>query len=359
MPIVEVTGKTKYGINMLQILKDYEQRRLVCFQRHPTLPLSIWNYTPECQYSGMWDDITVQCRGLVVHDDGHIVSRGFNKFWNIEEKRHTPTNDFEVFEKLDGQYIGCFWYNGEMIVNSRGSFTSKYAVEAKRILDEKYPEFEKLPISKHLSHHQITYCFELVGFEQIVVSYPEPDLVLTGKFRNDILVGWIDLPVLIPTKMPVVKKYDGLDYTNIKQLNWQNSEGFVVKFSNGQRCKIKFQDYIRLHRAMTNLSTTAIWEALRDGKPVSSILSDVPDEFYDKVRDCEDTFNTKFTEIEHLSKLYFQYFSPLLLISRKIFAERINAWLIPPYKYIVLVMIDGVDYDVMIWNFIKPQFEKI
>lgn len=342
---------------LINQLREYEQQRLVCSQRHPTLPLSIWNYTPECQYNRMWDDVTVQCRGLVVHDDGHIVSKGFDKFWNFEEGMHTPTDDFEIFLKEDGQYIGCFRYEGEMIVNSRYSFTSKYAVEARRILDEKYPFF------KAFMYENTTYCFELIGFEQVVVSYPEVDLVLTGRFELQ-FDGWHEVELftsesLYLSKVKLVKKYDGLDYTNIKQLNWQNSEGFVVKFSNGQRCKIKFQDYIRLHRVMTNISTTAIWEALRDGKPVSSILSDVPDEFYDKVRDCEDTFNTKFTEIEHLSKLYFQYFSPLLLISRKIFAERINAWLIPPYKYIALAMIDGVDYDVMIWNFIKPQFEKI
>lgn len=348
---------------MLEILKDYDQRRLVYSQRHPTLPLSIWNYTPECQYTGVWDDVTVQCRGLVVHDDGHIVSRGFNKFWSIEEGRHEATSDFEVFEKLDGFYVGCFWYEGEMIVNSRGSFTSKYAIEAKRILNEKYPEFITNAFNAASAYPKITYCFELIGFEQIVVSYPAPDLVCTGCFMySEKYKEWRDAFATSPNKIGfpnTVKKYDALDYTNIKQLNWQNSEGFVVRFSNGQRCKIKFEDYIKLHRAMTNLSTTAIWEALRDGKPVSSILSDVPDEFYDKVRECENNFNAKFTEIEQLSKLYFQYFFPLLSISRKIFAERINAWLIPPYKYIVLAMIDGVDYDVLIWNFIKPQFEKI
>lgn len=112
----------------------------------------------------MRDDVTVQCRGLVVHDDGHIVSKGFNKFWNFEEGMHTPTDDFEIFLKEDGQYIGCFWYEGEMIVNSRGSFTSKYAVEAKRILDEKYPFFELNNLYDYLdfikqgkSFHEVLY----------------------------------------------------------------------------------------------------------------------------------------------------------------------------------------------------------
>jgi RNA ligase len=348
---------------MLQILKDYEQRRLVCSQRHPTLPLSIWNYTPECQYSEMWDDVTVQCRGLVVHDDGHIVSRGFNKFWNIEEKRHTPTNDFEVFEKLDGQYIGCFWYGGEMIVNSRGSFTSKYAVEAKRILDEKYPVFKECGC--YYESFEITHCFELVGFEQIVVSYPEPELICTGLFRNDGKEGWKDLSIDDDSetlKIPKsAKKYDGLDYTNIKQLIWPNSEGFVVKFSNGQRCKIKFQDYIRLHRAMTNLSTTAIWEALQSGQPVSSILQDVPDEFYDKVRKCEQSLINHYKLIERTAKAQFDLVRMAVGCdsSRKKFAEICKKIPNNTNRSIIFAMLDGKDYSKYIWNFIKPRFKKI
>lgn len=260
---------------------------------------------------------------------------------------------------VHNSYIGVFWYNGEMIVNSRGSFISKYAIEARRILDEKYPLFETLPVGRHISHQNLSYCFELIGFEQIVVSYSQPDLVLTGKFRNDVLLGWMDLPLFIECDIPTAKKYNGLDYTQIKQLNWKNSEGFVVKFSNGDRCKIKFDEYINLHRAMTNLSTTAIWEALRDNRPISEILNDVPDEFYDKVHVVEAEFKQKYTQIEELSTIYFDYFSPLLTHRRKLFAERVNSLMINPYKSIALAKIDGADYSEIIWNTIKPKFEKI
>lgn len=347
-------------------LNQYLEDGWLISQNHPTLPLIIWNYTQKTQYEQFWDEITLMSRGLVTDHEGNVISRGFSKFFNLEETKHIPTNDFEIFEKLDGQYIGAFWYDGELIVNSRGSFTSIYAIEARRILDEKYPDFKILPLTRHLSHYQLTYCFELIGFEQIVVSYPGPDLILTGKFRNDVLLGWLDLPLGIDCDIPIVKKYSGLDWKNIKELNWKNSEGFVVRFSNESRCKIKFDDYIKLHRQMTNLSTTGIWEALSEGKPVSEILNDVPDEFYDKVHWYEIELKSKYDSLEKDCKVRFfvehnSLFRGEGLLSqsieyRKRLAENIKNY---PHRSVIFAILDNKDYSKMIWKKLKPKFEKI
>lgn len=337
---------------MIDTLRQYETDGLLYSQTHPTLPLIIWNYTQKVQYEGLWDDVTISARGLVTDTNGNVISKGFSKFWNIEECKHTPTNDFEVFEKLDGQYIGCFWYDGQMVVNSRGSFTSPYAIEARRILDEKYPIFEKNYST------QYTYCFELIGFEQIVVSYPEPDLVLTGVFNNtsDPIGEEMPFRFFETWWINTVKKYPGLDYTKIKQLNWANAEGFVVRFSNGDRCKIKFEDYVRLHRQMTNLSTTAIWEALKDGNPVSSILSDVPDELFDEVKKIEDAIIDEFLNIEKICRIKFRELSELNL-SRNEFAQIVLKTTYSPG--ILFSMLDEKDYSQSIWKMIKPKFKKI
>jgi RNA ligase len=88
---------------MLEILNKYYDDGLVQKQVHPTLPLTIWNYTPKTQYGELynnyifWDDVTLQCRGLVTDDKGNVVARPFKKFFNTEEKQHTPTDEFELF----------------------------------------------------------------------------------------------------------------------------------------------------------------------------------------------------------------------------------------------------------------------
>lgn len=86
----------------ITILNDYRDQGLLMTQFHPYLPLIIWNYTQKVQYEGLWDEITINCRALVTDFDGKIISKGFSKFWNIEENRHEATDDFEIFEKLDG-----------------------------------------------------------------------------------------------------------------------------------------------------------------------------------------------------------------------------------------------------------------
>ncbi|NBU99435.1 MAG: hypothetical protein EBS19_14710 [Spirochaetia bacterium] len=69
---------------MLEKLNEYHEKGLVYKQIHPTLPLTIWNYSEKVQYENLWDEITLMCRGLVTDNDGNIIARPFKKFFNID-----------------------------------------------------------------------------------------------------------------------------------------------------------------------------------------------------------------------------------------------------------------------------------
>jgi tRNA splicing ligase len=138
---------------VLPKLNKYHNDGLLYKQTHPTLPLTIWNYTPAVQYGEKWDEVTLQCRGLVTDTEGNVVARPFKKFFNLEENKHTPTSDFEVFDKMDGSCIILFYYNDEWIFATRGSFTSEQAIKAKE-LSSKYP-------LKNLDKNN-TYVFEII-----------------------------------------------------------------------------------------------------------------------------------------------------------------------------------------------------
>ena len=56
-------------------------------------------------------------------------------------------------------------------------------------------------------------------------------------------------------------------------------EGYVIRFRNGFRMKIKGEEYVRLHRILTGFSNVDIWEYLKDGKDINELLDRVPDEF--------------------------------------------------------------------------------
>lgn len=280
---------------MLEVLEKYHQDGLLLKQTHPVHDLTIWNYSPKVQYETLWDEITIQCRGLVTNSKGDIIARPFKKFFNYEEhtSEEIPNESFEVFDKLDGSLGILFHYNNEWILATRGSFTSDQAVKGKEILS-KY--------NVNLLFTDCTYLLEIIYPEnRIVVQYNDEKLVLlsiihtqtgTESRYEDMILS------TIPSNIPFVKRYDAIDdYSTLKSLIPNDAEGFVIRFKNGFRMKIKGDEYVRLHRILTNISNRNIWEYLKDNKPLDEILEKVPDEFYDWVKKTVKDFEDRFEEI--------------------------------------------------------------
>lgn len=360
---------------MLEILNKYHSEGLLYKQIHPTLPLTIWNYTEKVQYESAWDEITLMCRGLVTDDEGNVVARSFKKFFNWEENKHTPTEDFEVYKKEDGSLGILFNYNGEWILATRGSFTSDQAIKGREIL-KKY----RMTL---LSDKDI---YEAIGYQNIEdytilgeLCYKENRIVVDYGDREDfILLGMVNkndgteldydklLKVGEILDIPVVKKYDGIqDYSVLKGMVGDNEEGFVIKFSNGDRMKIKGEEYLRLHKIMTNLSTTAVWDVLSNGDSMDSLLKDVPDEFYKKIKMYEKDLRYSFYQIsEYCGKLhdrfrYGKYGDVDPEPTKKEFAEFVIKNVKPGLQAVMFAMWDKKDYDKIVWKLIKPEFRKL
>lgn len=337
----------------LEILNQYYEQGLLYKQVHPTLPLTIWNYSEKVQYEGLWDEITLSCRGLVTDDKGNVVARPFRKFFNIEEGKHTPTEQFQVFEKMDGSLGILFFYGDKWVFASRGSFTSDQALKFKEIFTKKYK-------TSHL-YTPNTYLFEIIYPEnRIVVDYGNiEDVVMLGEINTE-SGEELDLDHYTNSIFNIVKEYNGIkDYSTLKSLVDNNAEGFVVRFSNGDRMKIKGEEYIRLHKIMTNLSTTAIWEVLSNGGSVDELLKDVPDEFYKKIKEYEEELSFLFNSIV---SDYFIHFRLIQSKVEEIDGDRANfAHLSKQYHYpsILFALLDGKDISPIIFKIIKPEFKKL
>jgi RNA ligase len=335
---------------MLQTLNKYYEDGWLIKQTHPTLPLTIWNYSQTTQYESKWDEVTLQCRGLVTDTNGNIVARPFKKFFNMEEGNHTPTSEFDVYEKMDGSLIIVFWYAGGWVVASRGSFTSEQALVASKIF------FDKLD---HNFSIGITYLFEFTAkWNRIVVDYGDEDnLTLIGAIRTDdeTEATYEQLEMIARgANCDVVKRYDGIkDYSTLKGIIKDNQEGFVVRFSNGDRMKIKGEEYLRLHKIMTEVSTKSVWEILSNGDNMEDLLKDVPDEFYTKIKEYELVLKETYTKMETLCVNTFNKFKEL---ERKEYAEEVK-W--NKYSSVLFSMYNGKDYSPIIWKIIKPEFKKL
>ena len=348
---------------MLDILEKYHSDGLLLKQTHPTLPLTIWNYSPKCQYDKLWDEITLMCRGLVTDIDGNIIARPFPKFFNYEELKpeQIPNEPFDVFEKLDGSLGILFNYKGEWILATRGSFTSNQAKKGWEIL-QKY-DYQRLIEDK-------TYLFEIVYKEnRIVVDYDYEDLIMLGVIDNNdgyeykIFDEKIHLEGIRFVNMyrnlgfKFVKKYDGIeDYNILKEMIKDDEEGFVIRFQNGFRMKIKGTEYCRLHKIITNVSNRDIWEYLKDGKPFDDILEKVPDEFYGWVKETKNNLLEKFNKIE---KEYKWIYKVILRVKntdeKKVFAEYALRY---KHSSILFSMYNHKDYKKIIWKLIYPEYSR-
>lgn len=339
---------------MLEKLETYFNNGLLTKQTHPYFDLTIWNYTPKVQYERLWDSTTKICRGLVTNSVGERVAIPFPKFFNIEEipNEQIPNQSFEVFEKMDGSLGILFHYNGEWVMASRGSFTSEQSLRAKKILDTKYLEFYEHADINH------TYLFEIIYPEnRIVVDYNgEEKLVLLSIVHtpNAVEVNFNYVQYFgNKTNIEVVKKYDSIeDYTILKDIISNDSEGFVIRFRDGFRMKIKGEEYIRLHRIITNVSTRDVWEYLKENKPFDELLDKVPDEFYTWVKDTKESLENQFNEIKLKVEKEFR-----TLINKKEYAEKIKD---NPIKHLLFKRLDSYsqEMDKIIWDMVYPEYSK-
>jgi hypothetical protein len=346
----------------LKQLTQYIEEGWIEFQDHPSLPLRIYNYSRNCQFEEYWDNLTLMCRGLVLDYEGNIIARPFRKFFNLEEGKHTPTSNFEVYDKLDGSLGIIFYYQGEWIVATRGSFTSEQSIKAKEIFNKYVQEYGDENLNVNL-----TYLVEILyQTNRIVVDYGDDEkLVLLGITDKYGETHHSHFEHLWFHKDLIVKKYDGIsNYEEIKTTMYKdNAEGFVVRFDNGDRCKIKFNEYVRLHRLLTNFSNVDIWESLKNGDNVEEILKDVPDEFDNWVRTTIRDLKYNYFQIsEYCGKVhdgfrYGKYNDRDPEPTKKEYAEYVKQFK-KPLQSVMFSMWEKKSYDHIIWRLIRPTYSK-
>jgi RNA ligase len=300
----------------------------------------------------MWNEETLSCRGLVLDSSDNIVARPFKKFFNLSEvEGEIPNLPFEVFEKMDGSLGIFFWYKGNPIFASRGSFTS----------DQSKFGFEILKGMEYsLLKEGITYLFEIIYPEnRIVVDYGDDErLVLLGAIETSTgkEIPYEGLKEELEGFELVKKWTNKKSISDLIEENDPMREGYVLRFSNSFRVKVKFEEYCRLHRIITNVSNIDIWEKLKEDLPLDEILDKVPDEFYEWVKVTENDLREKYQDIlEDSERIIYSIKKDLGDSERKKYAERIKNEKKPG---ILFNLLDGKSPDKSIWRLVRPKWSK-
>ena len=246
-------------------------------------PLTLYGYTDKCTFDRHWTPLTRQARGLIIESEtGKVVALPLPKFFNLGEMEETllhnlPQEQPEVFEKVDGSLGIVFHHNGEWQVSTRGSFYSEQAVKAKELLTK----YNLRDLSENL-----TLLVEIIyPSNKIIVDYGSQEkLVLLAVNNRERGFGLCSRDMMMLAwciEMESAKRYD---LTVPQMIELQKSipkdqEGFVLKYSNGLRVKIKGDEYLRIAKLMSSLSPISCWEVMKNGKVDTFYLQQLPEEF--------------------------------------------------------------------------------
>ena len=262
----------------LSFWEKYVEPGYVAVQQHSEFPLSIFAYGRKTVAEQKWDFVTTKCRGIIINrDTGEIVSRPFEKFHNYgstqaEEQAPLYAVNFDpsksvIWEKMDGFMCTLYTWGGVDYIASKGSFHSVHAKWATAWLRKKFGTSLGVPTGH-------TAVFEgLHRNLRIVVDYgTREELVLLSVVNNETgeefspgaLLAFADGKGLATPNLRNATLQKVHDETLVE--SGTDEEGFVLTwYQKGKppfRLKLKFIEYLRLHRMVTGVSPKRIWEVL-------------------------------------------------------------------------------------------------
>lgn len=330
-------------------------------QVHPDFPeLMILNYTEQCTWNKAWDDITLACRGFIFNTvTGEVVARPFSKFFNHDQEGApalTLDTPVVVTEKMDGS-MGILYQtpDGEWAIATRGSFASDQALWATKFYNDNYADMWE-PVDG------FTYIFEIIYPEnRIVVDYGDKQgLVLLGKVnkrtgRTRVLRRH---ETLCPTE--VVETHEFKTYGEVIASDQRsNKEGFVLWNPEADwRVKIKHEEYVILHRFMTNTSPKNIWEVLSAGQDPAETFALAPDEFHEWMKGVIEDLVTKYNALSEDAHRKYESIIESFGYDYWTRAEFAKLAAKEPNSALLFKILDERPIEETLWKMIKPRGDE-
>jgi len=265
---------------------------LLSIDYHETLPLILLNYSTIAHntlhaFPEGWTPVLRLCRGIVFDTAGNLIALPFPKFFNYNQHPETielPNLPFKATEKHDGHLGIIFRYNGQLILTTRGRFNSPSSILGNEMLKRYVGEYNW----DQIFPESITALVEMIHPQTFVHKkyYGEKTFIIIGAMNTKKLFDFnydklTRLANLLHVK--ITQPWSGDNLQNLIQLmkdrSVTNEEGYVIRFENGLRVKIKFESYIGLMVA-SKLSYSYLMNRMISGN-LEKMLATLPEEIYD------------------------------------------------------------------------------
>lgn len=305
-------------------------------------------------------------RGLILDRDGRIVARPFDKFFNLFERWDTepeqlPKLPFTIEEKVDGSMGVVFFHKHEWRCSTKGSLESDQARFANEHLVHLYNYSDIDP--------NLTLLTEIIYPEnRIVLDYGDFKglKLLAARNRNtgvEVPAGRI--PILADKLgMECRKTYDHKVECFSKLPMWEGMEGYVVRFVDDFRVKVKNPWYLRIHKALDSKTHKRILELIESGE-YRAVLESLPKEIQKDFDDIYADLRMMLWDLERRAKeaMEMEQVSATAEAARKdpkhrkdfALAIRLNTDqdLFP----LLFAMLDGKDYRHILFKIVRKKLK--
>ena len=332
---------------------------------HPTLPLTLYNYTQKTKHSRNWTDETKVCRGLITNNlTLDIVSRPWEKFFDLDSPKveeskteYLPSYEPEVTSLLDG-HLGILWrFNDTVGVATRSGFDNPIAQWATEFFNRKYAA-KPWPVN-------ITIMFELLHKD-----YP---VILNNNYHGLVLIGGVETEtgrsisyealkqISDTTLCPVVQKMS-MTVDQCKEQRQSDHGGYVLTWNpgwNGETLKVrlKHNQYRMYSTLIENITEYEVWNILKYDHKVEALTPDgCPAKYRNWIWKTVDSLRKRYILTEDLANQVLKLAQESVGAEdkkRRSIADIINKY--PPVSKIAFAMLDKKPYKDMIWSSIEPK----
>lgn len=245
--------------------------------------ISSFNFKKDVFFSGSWDEVVVKARGFFVNTQtNEIVSRGYDKFFNINERPETTLSALQhslsfplVGYVKENGFLGNIGYDaktGELFVATKSSSSGDFSVWFREILDAQMSKTQQEGLARWLRDNEACMTFEVIDpvRDPHMVAYDKAQLILLDVFHRSEHTERLDYESLKTVgkkfglkpkaRGVVLRDFEAFEkwYTKVSQdityrYRNQDIEGFVFEDANGNMTKIKMANY-------------AFWKKMRNQK---------------------------------------------------------------------------------------------
>lgn len=233
--------------------------------------ISSFNFKRKAFYEKIWDEQLIKARGLFINTKTkEIVSRSYNKFFNIGEMEFTQIENLKnslvfpvkTYVKENG-YLGILGYNSEfdeLIFSSKSTFKNEHSQWFKELIVNKLNHGKLEELKKYIKNNNCSLVFEVISKnDPHIIEYDKDDVVLLDIIKREIMLNRADYEEIIRCSQEFNLKHKELAYTfnNWAEFKeWYDDleksdgrykekfiEGFVIEDSKGFMTKIKVNYY--------------------------------------------------------------------------------------------------------------------